>query len=353
MAAATLAKEAGVSRQTIYAIESGTYVPNTLVALRLARLLSSSVEELFPLEECPTETEETVQLVGVQSPVQSGQPVRVCTVGGSTLAFAQSPQGPWLPDSNARVRSVKGARAKVNVFGDNKPSSLVLAGCDPAASVLVREMDRKGIGVMAWHTNSADALKLLQEGKVHLAGCHAERAAQDGQTADHPLNLFGNKNFTSIRFATWELGWLVPQGNPKGIRSILDLERPDITLANREQGSGTRRFLDKLIRQSGMDERQVKGYEQIYKGHIAVAQAVAGREADCGLSLAAPARLFGLQFLPVANEHYDLVLHRDSIALKATEALVDMLTRNAFRRLLHDSSDYETGETGKRIEQPF
>src|SRR5260370_13193474 len=54
LSASDLAKTVGVSRQTIYAIEAGSYVPNTVVAIRLARALETTVEELFPLvEEAP------------------------------------------------------------------------------------------------------------------------------------------------------------------------------------------------------------------------------------------------------------------------------------------------------------
>src|SRR5579863_10030179 len=75
--AAVLASKVGVSRQTIYAMEAGSYVPNTLVALRLARVLEVSVEELFRLEDTsppPSITKEVDMLPGGQT-VEPGTPV--------------------------------------------------------------------------------------------------------------------------------------------------------------------------------------------------------------------------------------------------------------------------------------
>lgn len=46
-----LAEAAGVSRQTINAIESGKFVPSTVLALKMAKIFSKPIEEIFQLED--------------------------------------------------------------------------------------------------------------------------------------------------------------------------------------------------------------------------------------------------------------------------------------------------------------
>lgn len=104
--AADLASKAGVKRQTIYAIEAQKFVPNTLVALRLAQILEVSVEELFSVEPvaAPPEKPRTVDLLTAQGDRgQPNQPVRLCRIGTRTIAVPSSPLVGELPPADALV----------------------------------------------------------------------------------------------------------------------------------------------------------------------------------------------------------------------------------------------------------
>src|ERR1700732_4620643 len=80
--ASDLPRRVRVSRQTIYAIEAGTYVPNTEVALNLARELEVTVDELFPLRQEPQPPPESLAAeVLSAAPAAKGQPVRICQIG--------------------------------------------------------------------------------------------------------------------------------------------------------------------------------------------------------------------------------------------------------------------------------
>ena len=119
---------AGVSRQTIYAIEAGNYVPNTLLALKLSRILESTVEELFLL-----------------APLSPASPVQLCRVDNRLLASAPAPLRWHFPASDAVVTSgVKQARTKVRIFHPQEEFSnrILVAGCDPGISVLARHVAR-------------------------------------------------------------------------------------------------------------------------------------------------------------------------------------------------------------------
>src|SRR5580658_831371 len=174
-----LAQITSVSRQTIYAIEAGTYVPNTAVALRLARALDATVEELFSLPEAddaPSPRTERATLLPGSGTIQPGQAVQLCRVEDRLLACASSAIPWYLPAVDAVVADAprRQGTARVQIFqGDSDFSDrLLVAGCDPGISVLSRYVQASGVELVLAHRNSSQALALLKKGLVHIAGTH-------------------------------------------------------------------------------------------------------------------------------------------------------------------------------------
>lgn len=347
IAAATLAQLVGVSRQTIYAIESGSYVPNATVALKLARILETSVEELFALanEEPPAKlrTEVAELLKGSEAPLP-GQPMQLCRVDERLIANSPSPVPWFLPAADA-VASGKRSRGRVSVdvldpaerFGNR----LLVAGCDPGISVLSRHMLAAGVEVVAVHRNSSQSLELLRTKSIHIAGTHL----QDGR----PINrTFSRNSATVISFSTWEQGIVTAAGNPKSIRGVEDFVRKDFRIVNRESGSGARGLLDARLRKAGIAAKAVSGYTREAAGHLPAAWLVRSGEADACISTRAAARLFGLDFIPLVSERYDLVMHRQHMALPAVQVLLDTLNRAKFRREMESLGGYDTSSAGER-----
>jgi molybdate-binding protein/DNA-binding XRE family transcriptional regulator len=355
LSAANLAKAIAVSRQTIYAIESGTYIPNAAVAIRLAKALETTVEELFPLEEnqAPENREEAVELICPQESVLEAQPVRVCRVGQKRLAFPAQREAEWLPEADGVVRKIsRGSKSPtIHILRRPEELDLVLAGCDSGASLLVRPLTKAGIRLLPWHANSSDALTLLRSKRVHVAGCHLESSTKGGSNVGPVKRTMRGEEFRLIRFVAWEQGLLIARGNPKAIRGIRDLGRRDVLFANREEGAGTRRLFDRLLKESGISQKDVAGYQAIFPSHIAAARAVLAKQADCCLAPIATARTLGLDFIPLATEHYDFVTRSDFAETKEVETLFDIVTRGATRRMFADVCGYETGEAGKLVDR--
>jgi len=259
IAAAELARQAGVSRQTIYAMEAGSYVPNTLVALRLARILEVTVEELFALDaEVPRPPRTVKAHLVAASDLFAGSPVELCQVGNRLVGVPAVPV-PWqlLPADGLLVNP---ARSTVQLIheqtGENR---LLVAGCDPATSVLSRHLQRAGVTLVAAPVNSSVALHLLKRKVVHVAGTHLRDGEQIPQRGVHVF-----------AFAVWEEGLVVARGNPRKIRTVTDLARPGIRLINREKGSGSRQLLDRLLKGSGIAPASVPGYDgDSAAGHLA------------------------------------------------------------------------------------
>lgn len=350
--ASALARRVNISRQTIYAIEAGTYVPNTEVALRLARELEVTVDELFSL---PTATGESpgsiaVDVLSATIPPK-GQPVRLCRIGSRWMSVPVSASPYYLPKADAIVRKpgLAGGKTDLIVFASDEAAAkrLILAGCDPAASLLADMVEKlTGVEIVSAAASSKLALTWLKAGKVHVAGSHL----QDARTGEFNLPFvrreFPAEDFTVITFARWEEGLVLARGNPKSIRRIEDLARKNVRFVNRETGSGSRTLLDKLLGKSGVNANKIAGYNRLARGHLAAAYCVISGEADCCLATRSASRTFGLDFIPLNSERYDLVMRSRTLELPAVKALVDVLQRAELRRKLELIAGYDTSRTG-------
>lgn len=350
--ASDLARRVHVSRQTIYAIEAGTYVPNTEVALCLARELEVSVDELFSLQPSSAASPESLAAdVLSPSPAEKGQPVRVCQIGSRWVGVPVSASPYYMPEADGIIqRTAKTAgRADLVVFAKDEAAQkrLVLAGCDPATGLLSRMVEKiSGVEVVSAAASSKLALGWLKQDKVHIAGSHLE----DPRTGEFNLPFirqeFPDEDLTVVTFARWEEGLVLPAGNPKHIRKVDDLARKSIRFVNREPGSGSRALLDSLLAKADLEAQKVQGYDRVAQGHLAAAYCVASGEADVCLATHSAAKAFGLEFIPLHSERYDLVMRKSTAALPAVEAFLDVLQRAALRRKLEVLAGYDTSQTG-------
>src|SRR5262245_6246779 len=272
-----LAELVGVQRQTIYAMEAGTYVPNTLVALRLAQVLGVKVEDLFSLEEDVAAASATreVDLLPLESRLQPGQPLQLCQVSKHVVGVPAAPLSSYLPAADAVM--VKGGgrtgRAVIQPFVVDREYGrrLLIAGCDPGISVLARHMKTAGIELVTASCSSSKALDLLKRKRIHVAGSHLRDEITGESNLPAIRKLFPVKSVTVVNFAVWEEGIVVAQGNPKQIRKVGDLARKDLRLINREIGAGSRLLLDATLRRLGCRAAQIDGYGRVAYGHIPAA----------------------------------------------------------------------------------
>lgn len=351
VSAAQLAKLAGVSRQTIYAIEAGDYVPNTTLALQLAQILEVRVEDLFHLEQANPAPPKpvTVDLLNAEA-VRKGQPVQICRVGAHSIGVISGAQPLMLPIADGIIVETSKHRAGVQLFPDAMEESkrLLIAGCDPGISLLVQHLARfDDVDLVVAPSSSLRALEWLREGKIHVAGSHL----RDSPTGEFNLpfieRLFPKGSVKVVTFAIWEQGLVVEAGNPKNICDVADLARKDVRIVNREKGAGSRDLLDQKLHEAGVSPAKVIGYSKLASGHLSAALAVSQKEADACIATRSAARAFGLTFLPLGVERYDLVVRRQHLRLPGVQALLDVLNRAAIRRKLELLAGYDTSRTGE------
>ena len=357
LSAIQLAKLVGVSRQTVYAIEAGTYVPNTTIALKLARALETSVDELFALAAdapAPELRSEQASLLPGSETLQSGQPVQLCQVEKRLMACAPSALPWYFPASDAIVEESRGAegKTKVQVFSNEGDFShrILVAGCDPGISVLARHVQAAGVELVLAHRNSSQSLALLKEGCIHIAGTHLRDDSSGESNIPEISKLFAKNAVAVITFAVWEEGIVTARNNPKNIRAIEDLARPEVTLVNREKGAGSRSLLDAHLKRANIDPKKVRGYaDPTAPGHLPAAWRVLSGAGDCCIATRAVARTFGLGFVPLVSERYDLAVRRGHLELPGVQALRDTLSRSNFRRELESLGGYDTSGAGRRL----
>ncbi len=353
-----LASKAGITRQAVSAIESELYLPTTAVALRLAAVLSCRVEDLFSLAASDDVVEG--RYIGARDkPPTTPLRVKVTKVGknlivrpvaelGEVLACTVPADG-YLLETTA-VKSGFTARVRLSRDRQAIDQEVSVAGCDPAIFLagehLRRHKDRTS--VIGWSMGSMAALGALQRGEVHVAGLHLFDPVSGESNLPFLKRALKGSAYDVVTFATWEEGFLVRPGNPKGIRAAGDLAEPHVTLINREEGSGARLLLDQRLRAAGLDHTRVRGYENTARSHFEVARAIAGKQADVGIGIRSAAQSFGLDFVPLQSARYDLVVPKSVLQSHPTIGnLFDAISSRPFRDEIEALGGYDTRETGK------
>jgi putative molybdopterin biosynthesis protein len=199
------------------------------------------------------------------------------------------------------------------------------------------------------NVGSLGGLLALSRGEAHLAGSHLLDEATGEYNLPYIRRLLPDVPVIVLGFVEREQGLMVARGNPKAIHSLADLTRPDVTFVNRQRGAGTRVLLDYKLKKLGLEARRIQGYDRQEYTHLAVAAAVKSGAADCGLGILAAARALDLDFVPLFDERYDLVIpvqHYESALLSPMLALIR--DRSAgFVQAVEALGGYGTGQMGK------
>jgi putative molybdopterin biosynthesis protein len=214
---------------------------------------------------------------------------------------------------------------------------------DLAASAL-REHDPR-LTLASSNVGSLGGLTALRDGLCHVAGSHLLYPETGEYTLPYLERLLPGRDVSVVRLVHREQGLIVAPGNPTGTTSIEDVAERGLRYVNRQRGAGTRMLLDFELARRGIPPEAIVGYQREEHTHLAVAATVAAGRADCGLGVLAAARAFGLDFIPVAQEPYDLVFEQDPIL----DPLWTLLESDDFRRAVEDLGGYDTAEMGLRI----
>jgi putative molybdopterin biosynthesis protein len=151
---------------------------------------------------------------------------------------------------------------------------------------------------------------------------------------------------TLITLVHRQQGFIIRKNNPAKIQNITDLIRKKVNFINRQAGSGTRVLLDYELKNNGLDADKIHGYENEEYTHMAVAVAVLSGKADAGLGILAAARALGLDFVPLTEERYDLIIATELLELPMIRQVIEIIGSKKFQVAVERLGGYSTRETG-------
>jgi len=196
-------------------------------------------------------------------------------------------------------------------------------------------------------SGSMGGLMALREGRAELAGVHLLDTESGEYNVPFVKHLIPEEPILLVTLAHREQGIMVAGGNPKNIFGVRDLARRRVRLINRQPGAGTRLLLFHLLRRNGIDPRTLPGYDREVPTHAAVAAAIKAGTADAGPGIRAAAQAWGLDFVPLARERYDLAVPRRVFEAAAFHPVLEAMHEREFARLAAGLPGYDTSDMGR------
>ena len=193
---------------------------------------------------------------------------------------------------------------------------------------------------------SLGGLMALARGTADFAGVHLYDQASDSYNRPFVARILPGRRVALVTLAYRDMGLILPLGNPQQLSAITDLAQPGVVWVNRQAGSGTRVWLDVQLRKNGISPDQLPGYANEKSTHLQVAQAIESGEANAGLGIYAAAVAYGLDFVPLTQEIYQLVILADVWQTATCQALLAIINTDEFKASVHALGGYDTSATG-------
>ena len=198
------------------------------------------------------------------------------------------------------------------------------------------------------HVGSMGGIMAIRRNEAHLAGCHLLDEATDEYNIPFIKRLLPQIPLQLINLCYREQGLIVPKGNPKNIQCFQDMVDGGLTFINRQGGAGTRLLTDKILKESGISPEQLNGYDHEEYTHMSVAAAVASTSVDAGMGIRAAAVALGLDFIPVAEERYDLIVPKKFLDDPKVIKVLDLIRNGEeFHNKILALGGYNLRDTGK------
>ncbi|WP_141334623.1 molybdopterin biosynthesis protein [Paenibacillus sp. tmac-D7] len=199
------------------------------------------------------------------------------------------------------------------------------------------------------HVGSMSGILAIQKGEAHAAGIHLFDEESGTYNVPYIEKHLKGHDVVLIQLVYREQGWILPKGNPLGIRCMEDLVKPHVTYINRQRGAGTRLLFDYLLKKEGLSREAVYGYDREAINHLSIAAAVAGGAADVGLGIYSAAQAMGLDFIPVAEERYDLLMTKRFYDSPEGQMLVHVIQSESFKTEMEALGGYSCRESGQIV----
>lgn len=240
--------------------------------------------------------------------------------------------------------------------GENKESKsninkkVVISGQDMVLDILSKYIERRtSLTPLRLYNGSLNSLVSMYKGECDVVSVHL----YDGDTGEYNLpyvkRLLVSQPFMLINLVCRNAGIYVQPGNPQNIKGWSDLVKSQVTIVNREKGSGARALLDEQLRIRGIPTDSLKGYENELTSHFSVASAVASGQANAGVGIENVAKMVNVEFIPLIKEQYDLVILKTKENLELLKIIIEVVSSIEFHSQLEQLTGYDLSLTGKVI----
>ena len=230
-------------------------------------------------------------------------------------------------------------------------STLVCIGShDNILDLLANQLHKQRpiVRISSAHVGSMGGIMAMRRGEAHIAGTHL----LDEETSEYNISFI--KRFLQdiplqlINLCYREQGLMIARGNPKNIQSFGDIAKGKYTFINRQNGAGTRLLTDKILRDEQIDSAEIIGYDHEEYTHMSVAASVANASVDAGLGIRAAANALNLDFVPIAEERYDLIVPARHLADQKVATVLELIrTNTSFHATILALGGYNLRDCGK------
>jgi putative molybdopterin biosynthesis protein len=245
-----------------------------------------------------------------------------------------------------------GSEVNVNLYrhpDEIEKTIFAIGSHDITIDILAQYLAARNRRLTSANVGSMGGLVALSRGECHLTGSHLLDPESGEYNIKYVHQILANLPTKIIVLVGRQQGLMVAKGNPKQIISLEDLTRNDITYINRQSGAGTRVLLDYHLRLSSLSSESIKGYQNEEYTHLAIAAAIASGRADCGLGIEAASQALGLDFIPLYQERYDLIIPQSYYESQLLEPLFDILNDRDFQNTVANLPGYNIEQMGRVI----
>lgn len=227
---------------------------------------------------------------------------------------------------------------------------IIVGSSDPLLNKTIYHYNQMQSGHIAVFGNlgSMGGVQALRQNHCHIATSHLLQEDEQDYNFDYvseELDAFP----AIVNFCQREQGIIVQKGNPLNIKSVVDLGQPKLRLANRALGAGTRLLLDRELKKANINPEKIDGYTNEMASHTALAIEILADRADAGPGIRAAAEMFGLDFMPLRWERYDLMTAKDRFFEEGIQRFLSMLHEDGFKQLAAEMTGYDLSLSGKMV----
>ncbi len=245
-----------------------------------------------------------------------------------------------------------GEQVKVHLYrsrAEIERTIFCIGSHDLTLDLMAQFLAEHGRRLASANVGSQGGLVALRRGEAHMAGSHLLDPQDGSYNISYIRQYMPNIPVKVVALVGRDQGLMVKKGNPKGVKSLEDLRRPEVQFMNRQRGAGTRVLLDYHLNLMTLLQESIAGYSQEEYTHLGVATAIASGRADCGLGIAAAAQALDLDFIPLFQERYDLVISKQHADDNLLAPLFALLVNSRFREAVSQLKGYDVSVMGTVI----